>query len=88
MSISWSKRTNNKGKGKGKLRWSHRIDFRSDRYSSNRPWRDFARQSKSTTTQVVSTMFREPVHQILEKIKSELYFKWPNKMGGDLTKHN
>ncbi|XP_075663181.1 uncharacterized protein LOC142632707 [Castanea sativa] len=27
------------------------------------------------------------MHCILEKIKNESYFKWPNKMGGDLTKH-
>ena len=29
-------------------------------------------------------MFKEPVHQIIEKIKVESYFKWPNKKGGDL----
>ena len=33
-------------------------------------------------------MFREPVHQILMKIKNEPYFKWPNKMGGDPMKRN
>ena len=33
-------------------------------------------------------MFRKPVHQILEKIKNEPYFKWPNKMGGDPMKQN
>ena len=33
-------------------------------------------------------MFKELVHQILEKIKAEPYFKWPNKMGGDPTKCN
>ena len=28
-------------------------------------------------------MFREPVHQVLDKIKNEPYFKWPNKIGED-----
>ena len=63
-------------------------DFISDKYNNNRPRRDFVRQSGSTATQLVSTVFREPVHQILEKIKNKSYFKWPNKMGGDLMKHN
>ena len=58
-----------------------RRDLRLDRYNNNRPWRDFAGYSGSTIAQVVSTMFREPVHQILEKIKNEPYFQWPNKMG-------
>ena len=38
--------------------------------------------------QVVNIMFKEPVHQIIEKIKVESYFKWPNKKGGDPMKHN
>ena len=28
------------------------------------------------------------MYQILEKIKNEPYFKWPNKMGGDSSKRN
>ena len=28
------------------------------------------------------------MHKILDKIKNEPYFRWPNKMGGDPTKHN
>ncbi|XP_050255174.1 uncharacterized protein LOC126701079 [Quercus robur] len=32
--------------------------------------------------------FREPMHQVLEKIKNESYFKWPNKIGGDPMKRN
>ena len=65
-----------------------RRDFKSDKYNNNRPRRDFVRQSGSTATQAVSTVFEEPVHQVLEKIKNESYFKWSNKMGGDPTKHN
>ena len=33
-------------------------------------------------------MFKELVHQILEKVKNEPYFRWPNKMGEDPTKRN
>jgi len=50
-------------------------DFRLDRYNNNQPRRDFAGQSGSIATQVVSTVFQERVHQILENIKSESYFK-------------
>ena len=33
-------------------------------------------------------MFRELVHQVLEKIKNESFFKWPNKMVGNPMRHN
>ena len=33
-------------------------------------------------------MFQEPVHQVLEKIKNEPYFKWPNKIGGNPMRRN
>ena len=69
------------GKGKVKLVPQDRRDFRSDKYNNNRPRRDFA-------TQVVNIVFWEPVHQILEKIKNEPYFQWPNKMGGDPMRWN
>ena len=59
------------GKGKAKVVPQDRRDFRSDKYNNNRPRRDFTRHSGPTTTQVVSTVFRELVHQILEKIKNE-----------------
>ena len=45
-------------------------------------------QFGSTALHVVNTMFQEPVHKVLEKIKNEPYFKWPNKMGGDPLRHN
>ena len=37
---------------------------------------------------MVNSLFKEPVYQILKKVKNEPHFKWPNKIGGDLTKHN
>ena len=75
-------------KGKAKVVLQDRRDFRSERYSNNRPMRDFAGHTGPASAQVVSTVFGEPVHQILEKIKNEPYFKWPNKMGGDPMKRN
>ena len=33
-------------------------------------------------------MFREPVQQVLEKIKNESFFKLPNKMAGDPKRRN
>ena len=63
-------------------------DFRSDRYSNNRPRRYYADQSGSYNTQVVGAVFREPVHQVLEKIKNEPFFKQKNKMMGNPEKRN
>ena len=67
---------------------SDRIDFRSERYNNNPPKRDFTGHTRHSTAQVVNTIFKDLIHQILEKIKVEPYFKWPNKMGGDPMKHN
>ena len=74
------------GKGKEKVIPQERRDFRSDRYTNNHPRRDFAGQSKTTNAQNVGAVFRESVHQVLEKIKNEPYFKWLNKMAGESMK--
>ena len=74
------------GKGKAKVIPQERRDFRLDRYSNNRPRRDYIDQSGSNNTQVVGAVFREPVHQVLEKIKNEPFFKRPNKMVGNPEK--
>ena len=58
-------------------------DFRSERYNNNRPRRDYTEQQGSNNNQVVGAVFREPVHQVLEKVKNESFFKWPNKMMGN-----
>ena len=44
-------------KGKAKVIPRERKDFRSDRYNSNRPRRDFTRQSRSANTQAVNAVF-------------------------------
>ena len=76
------------GKGKEKVIPQERRDFRSDRYTNSRLKRDFAGQSETTSAQNVEAVFREPVHQVLEKIKSKPYFRWPNKMVGESIKRN
>ena len=76
------------GKGKAKVIPQEMRDFRSDQYSNNRPRRYYADQSGSYNTQVVGAVFREPVHQVLEKIKNEPFFKQPNKMMGNPEKRN
>lgn len=64
------------------------MDFRSERYNNNRPKRDLVGHVGPITTQVTNTVFKEPVHQIIEKIKNEPYFRCPNKMGVDPMKRN
>ena len=77
------------GKEKFKVIPQKRRDFRLDWYNNNnQPWRDFAGQSGSTNTQAVNAVFRELVHQVLEKIKNESFFKWPNKMAGNPMRRN
>nr|XP_023886790.1 uncharacterized protein LOC111998899 [Quercus suber] len=75
-------------KGKEKAILQERRDSRSDRYNNARLRRDFMGQSGATNAQAVGAVFREPVHRVLENIKNEPYFKWPNKMSGDLKKRN
>ena len=60
----------------------------SDRIQNNRLWRDFVRQSGSTNTQAVNVVFREPVQKVLEKVRNEPFFKWPNKIAGDPMNRN
>ena len=76
------------GKGKAKAIPQEKRDFRSDRYNNNRLRRDYAEQQGSNNNQVVRAVFREPVHQVLEKVKNESFFKWPNKMVGNPKNRN
>ena len=46
-------------------------DPRGGGYHSNRPRRDFLNQTLSAGAQVVSLLFKEPINQILEKIKKK-----------------
>ncbi|XP_050250810.1 uncharacterized protein LOC126697756 [Quercus robur] len=77
------------GKGKAKVVPQKRRDFRSDLFNNNnRPRRDYTEQSRSAGAQVVHTVFRDLIHQVMEKIKNEPFLKWPNKMAGDPMKRN
>ncbi|XP_050277893.1 uncharacterized protein LOC126719367 [Quercus robur] len=76
-------------KGKAKVIPQEMRDFRSDRFSNNnRPKRDYTEQLGSADAQAVHAVFRDLLHQILEKIRNKLFFKWPNRMVGDPTKRN
>ena len=57
-------------KGKDKVIPQEGRDFRSDRQNHNRPRKDWVGQS-TTNLQTVNVVFREPVHQVLDKIKNE-----------------
>ena len=53
----WVKENQHQGKVKVKVIPQERRDFKSDRYNNNRPRRDFVGQLRSTTTQMVNTVF-------------------------------
>ena len=36
----------------------------------------------------VNVAFKEPVHKIVDRIKNEPFFRWPNKIGGDPSRRN
>ncbi|XP_023891838.1 uncharacterized protein LOC112003849 [Quercus suber] len=76
------------GKGKDKVIPQEIRDFRLDRYRNNRPQRDFAGQSGLANFQAVNIVFRESVHQVLEKIKNKPFFKRPKEMIGNPERHN
>ena len=58
----WVEEDRQQGKEKAKVIPQDMRDFRSDRYNNNWPRRDFGGQSGSAATQVVSTVFQEPMH--------------------------
>ena len=53
-----------------------------------RPRKDFKMQEPEAQIGEVSVAFKEPVHKILDWIKNEPFFRWPNKMGGDPSRRN
>nr|XP_023876480.1 uncharacterized protein LOC111988904 [Quercus suber] len=76
------------GKGKDKVIPQEMRDFRSDRYNNTRLMRDFGGEFGATNAQTVNVVFREPLHRVLERIKDEPYFRWPNKMAGEPERRN
>ena len=71
----WVEKDQQQGKRKAKVIPQDKRDFKSDKYNNNRLRKDFVGQSGSIATQMVSIVFRELVHQVLEKIKNKSYFK-------------
>ncbi|XP_075670499.1 uncharacterized protein LOC142640324 [Castanea sativa] len=74
-------------KGKVKV-YPDRKDLRGVGFQGSRPERDFSSHPMSTETPLVNSLFKEPVHHILEKIQHELYFRPHNKMSGDASARN
>ena len=44
--------------------------------------RDWRVQEPEVQMGEVNVVFREPVHKIIDQIKNESFFRWPNKIGG------
>ncbi|XP_050248637.1 uncharacterized protein LOC126695881 [Quercus robur] len=53
-----------------------------------KPRRGLVIQEPAAQMGEVSVTFKEPVHKILDRIKHESYFRWPNKMGRDPSRRN
>ena len=54
----------------------------------SKPQKDLRIQEPSAQMEEVNVTFKESVHRIVDQIKNEPYFWWPNKMGGDLSRRN
>ena len=77
-------------KGKAKVFTPDRRDSSIGRFTSSRSREEFYNLASHSIAgpQAVNSVFKEPIYQVLEKIKHEPYFKLPNKMGGDPIKRN
>ena len=54
----------------------------------SRPQRDLRVQKPEVQLGEVNVAFKEPVHKIVDRIKNEPFFRWPNKMGGGPSLRN
>ena len=54
---------------------------------SSRPRKDLRIQEPRLLKGEVNVAFK-PVHRIIDRIKNEPHFRWPNKMGGDPSRGN
>ena len=53
-----------------------------------RAWKDLRIQKTKVQMGEVNVTFKEPIHRIIDRIKNEPYFKWPNKIGVDPSRRN
>ena len=70
-------------KGKASL-----VNRSRPRVFPSRPRRDLRVQEPEVQKGKVNVAFREPVHRIVDRIKNEPFFRWPNKIGGDPSWRN
>ena len=77
-------------RGKNNASTNDRRDNSGGQFMSSRPRREYYHQASldGVAPQMVNSVFKEPIYQVLDKIKHEPYFRWLNKMGGDPTKIN
>ena len=68
----WVEEDQTQGKGKAKA-FPKKRDHRGGGYDGNWPRRDFSNPTSFMGAQVVSSLFKEPIYQILEKIKKMNY---------------
>ena len=80
----------NSTRGKTKVSTTDWKDSSGGRFSSPQPRKEYYNQASHNVVapSVVNSMFKEPIYQVLDKIKHEPYFKLRNKIGGDPTKRN
>ena len=73
-------------KAKAKAPIRERKEIRMDH--PPRPRRDFFTQVQKPRFEMVSSLYKESVYRIVEKIKHKPYFLWPKKMSGDVLRRN
>ena len=54
----------------------------------SRPQKDLRIQKLGPQMGEVNVTFKELMHRIMDQIKNEPYFRWPNKMRGDPSRRN
>ena len=54
----------------------------------SRPQKDLRIQKLGPQMGEVNVTFKELMHRIMDQIKNEPYFRWPNKIKGDPSRRN
>ena len=54
----------------------------------SRPRKDLRMQEPEAQMGEVNVAFKEPIHKIVDQIKNEPFFRWLNKIRGDLSRRN
>ncbi|XP_075649807.1 uncharacterized protein LOC142620301 [Castanea sativa] len=83
----WVEEDQIQSKGKVKV-YQEKKDLRGVGFQGSRPRQDFPSRPLPAETPLVNSLFKEPIHHILEKIRHEPYFRPPNKMSGNASTRN